>query len=514
MKAMSKSKVKKAAPAASGGATKSNLQTYLWALIVAMTGVGIALLLANRGGSSLPPTAAPTAKKASAPPRKEDLKAPPRKDDLKAPPRREEHKAPPRRRADGAVDKDANCPQWAASGECDSNPDFMLSSCAASCPPAAPRPPPPAEPTTDDDSSSAEAEAVLERLDPDLLEAQRQADAEMDFDPDAAGCFDERPDCAELARANLSACGMAPFMLGQCTKTCRACPYKKLIGDVLARCEDKHETCATWAAAGECAKNKRFMLSSCSVACGVCAAKRSGCARRTVTPGHVAGVDMGTMFKGALRDFPQYSPLALSEAPYVLQFENLIDEGEAADLIARCANRFERSMAGDQVSPVRTSAQCWCDDNNGCTAHPTVVAVTERMMNITRLPLNNAEYMQILQYQPGQFYKQHHDQQTGHWTPQGVRLYTFFVYLSDVEAGGGTKFHRLGLEVKPKRGRAILWPSVYEDDFLKADMRTEHEALPVEAGVKYAANLWLHLYDFRSPSRNGLCPFLGQNTHG
>jgi len=37
--------------------------------------------------------------------------------------------------------------------------------------------------------------------------------------------------------------------------------------------------------------------------------------------------------------------------------------------------------------------------------------------------------------------------------------------------------------------------------------------MTVEAGVKYAANLWIHLYDFKSPSRAGECPFLGQNTH-
>ena len=76
--------------------------------------------------------------------------------------------------------------------------------------------------------------------------------------------------------------------------------------------------------------------------------------------------------------------------------------------------------------------------------------------------------------------------ETAHWTPQGVRLYTFFVYLSDVEAGGGTKFNDLGIQVTPKLGRAILWPSVKHDDFVAGDMRTHHEALPVEQGIKFA----------------------------
>eukprot|EP00966_Prymnesium_polylepis_P080339 1861010-Prymnesium_polylepis.2 len=53
--------------------------------------------------------------------------------------------------------------------------------------------------------------------------------------------------------------------------------------------------------------------------------------------------------------------------------------------------QFDRSMAGDQLSPVRTSTQCWCDDKDGCMRHATVQAVTERMLNVTGLPYNNAE---------------------------------------------------------------------------------------------------------------------------
>ena len=212
---------------------------------------------------------------------------------------------------------------------------------------------------------------------------------------------------------------------------------------------------------------------------------------------------------------------------------------------------------------MRTSAQCWCDDKDDCLANPVVRALTDRMLNVTRLPYNNAEYFQILQYEQGQFYKAHHDQQTAFWTPQarapraplahpkpalcahrartvrtacasttvqrprlpgplllathrapqGVRLYTFFVYLSDVEQGGGTRFTDLGITVTPKLGRGILWPSVLTNDLNAGDMRTHHEALPVEKGVKHAANLWQHLYDFKTPSRSGLCPFLGQNTN-
>ena len=144
---------------------------------------------------------------------------------------------------------------------------------------------------------------------------------------------------------------------------------------------------------------------------------------------------MEEMFAASLRDYPQYEPTALSTDPYVVQFENLVTADEAKDFIDRCDlnGKFERSLAGDQLSPVRTSTQCWCDEKDGCLAHPTVEKVTRRLLNVTRLPFENAEYFQILKYEEGQFYRAHHDQQTAHWTPQGVRLYTFFLYLSDVE---------------------------------------------------------------------------------
>jgi len=129
------------------------------------------------------------------------------------------------------------------------------------------------------------------------------------------------------------------------------------------------------------------------------------------------------------------------------------------------------------------------------------------------VPYNHSEYFQVLRYEEGQFYRAHHDQQSGHWTPQGVRLYTFFVYLSDVEEGGGTRFTDLGITVTPKLGRAILWPSVYGHDLTTSDRRTHHEALPVVRGVKHSANLWQHLYDFKTPSKQGLCAFLGKNSN-
>ena len=103
----------------------------------------------------------------------------------------------------------------------------------------------------------------------------------------------------------------------------------------------------------------------------------------------------------------------------------------------------------------------------------------------------------MLKYEPGQFYREHHDQNAPRLSAWGPRLYTFFMYLSDVDEGGQTRFTRINVTVPPKKGTAILWPSVKSDDPYALDGRTYHEAMPVVLGVKYSANFWLHMFEFQ-----------------
>lgn len=82
---------------------------------------------------------------------------------------------------------------------------------------------------------------------------------------------------------------------------------------------------------------------------------------------------------------------------------------------------------------------------------------------------------------------------------QGPRILTLFLYLNDVDIGGETRFTNLNLDVKPRRGRAILWPSVLNENPNVKDFRTEHEALTVVKGTKYGANAWVHQRDYKTP---------------
>jgi hypothetical protein len=80
-----------------------------------------------------------------------------------------------------------------------------------------------------------------------------------------------------------------------------------------------------------------------------------------------------------------------------------------------------------------------------------------------------------------------------------VRILTLYIYLNDVEHGGGTNFDQLDITVMPKQGRALLWPSVLDSDPNRVDDRTTHQALPVgKDSLKYGANVSLFCYDVYS----------------
>ena len=71
-----------------------------------------------------------------------------------------------------------------------------------------------------------------------------------------------------------------------------------------------------------------------------------------------------------------------------------------------------------------------------------------------------------------------------------------------MEAGGGTHFHLLPITVMPKKGNAVLWPSVLDGSPELKDGRIDHKALPVEAGIKYGANAWIHSRNFKKAFAN------------
>ena len=139
-----------------------------------------------------------------------------------------------------------------------------------------------------------------------------------------------------------------------------------------------------------------------------------------------------------------------------------------------------------------------------CATDEVTLRVLDRIENLTGIPSDNGEHMQLLKYLPGQYYKLHHDFiDDQSYRIQGVRILTVFLYLNDVPEGGATYFATLDKKVEPKTGRALIWPSTLDEDPDEIDPRTGHEAQEVKRGVKYGANVWFHQYSFKGAERIG-----------
>ena len=66
------------------------------------------------------------------------------------------------------------------------------------------------------------------------------------------------------------------------------------------------------------------------------------------------------------------------------------------------------------------------------------------------------------------------------------RVLAWMTYLNDVEDGGSTSFHHYDLDVKPEKGKTLIWP---------ADWTHAHSGKVVNSGTKYIITGWMHCTD-------------------
>ena len=296
----------------------------------------------------------------------------------------------------------------------------------------------------------------------------------------------------------------------------------------LKQCSDRHEQCKGFAKHGECEKNPGWMVINCPSSCDSCDLLdhkvRCNRDRLGISNDHVyAPGDMDNMFSEIETKFgDRYGVNVLSTSPWVVTFDNFLTDIEITELIRSVNNNWERSTdtgtqnefgeTGRILSNSRTSNNAWCRWE--CDENPHVQNIVRKIQEITHVPTVNFESFQVLRYEIGQKYNTHHDaspQQAAQ--ASGVRILTFFLYLSDVDEGGETAFPNLGIDVKPKKGSALLWPSVMSDDPNKIDGRTMHAAKPVIRGTKFAANTWIHSHDFTTSNLWGCTGTFDELTH-
>ena len=87
----------------------------------------------------------------------------------------------------------------------------------------------------------------------------------------------------------------------------------------------------------------------------------------------------------------------------------------------------------------------------------------------------------ITKYSPGQHFQKVHSERTSINTLH--RLFAFMTYLNDVEEGGSTYFPHYDLEIKPKKGLTLIWPSEWTH---------AHRGNILNSGLKYIITGWLN----------------------
>lgn len=285
--------------------------------------------------------------------------------------------------------------------------------------------------------------------------------------------------------------------------------------DAPAECVDRHESCESFRDYGECTKNPGWMIVNCPFSCRACHLRDSKvrCNRNNLDMINEPALQPGQLnaiFEriAANEDNRFGNITVLSTSPWMITFDDFLNDDEVEALIVT-TNKWERSTdtgksnaygeAGRVLSNRRTSSNAWC--RTECENHPSVKSVISKIEDATTVPYDNYESFQVLRYEIGQFYQTHHDTAASQYQLAcGPRILTFFLYLSDVEEGGETNFPNLGIKVKPKKGRAVLWPGIMNENIHEIDFRTMHEAMPVKKGLKFAANTWIHLYNFKIPN--------------
>jgi prolyl 4-hydroxylase len=120
-----------------------------------------------------------------------------------------------------------------------------------------------------------------------------------------------------------------------------------------------------------------------------------------------------------------------------------------------------------------------------------------RIEEATQLNETHGGKFQITSYPPEIGYKSHTDC-TVDGTDERDRYATFLVYLNDLNGteGGETNFTRLGIDVKPKTGRALVWNNInYESG--KCEEASIHEANKVTK-KKYIIQRWYYYKNYFS----------------
>ena len=201
---------------------------------------------------------------------------------------------------------------------------------------------------------------------------------------------------------------------------------------VRKECKNRSKNCAFWSANGECEVNPAYMTLQCAPSCQTCDKIdfEARCPYDPNAPTIMNPGDINRMFERIVNDplYAQYEPVIYSmpnptkegikDGPWLVTLENFTTSEECERLIELGGKQgyevskdvgkqnFDGSYDGYQ-NDGRTSTNAWCTE--ACYNDTLTQSVLARIENTTGVPDSHSEYLQLLKYEPGQYYRTHHD---------------------------------------------------------------------------------------------------------
>lgn len=124
-----------------------------------------------------------------------------------------------------------------------------------------------------------------------------------------------------------------------------------------------------------------------------------------------------------------------------------------------------------------------------------LVEIERRLAGLVEMDRSHLETWQATDYPLGGNFYYHMD--SGYWDthPAGDRIYTFLLYLTTPERGGGTDFRALGQRVRAKAGKLVIWNNLFANG--DSNHRMIHSSMPLLKGRKTTLVTWLRQKRFR-----------------
>ncbi|KAG7382027.1 hypothetical protein PHYPSEUDO_005388 [Phytophthora pseudosyringae] len=208
----------------------------------------------------------------------------------------------------------------------------------------------------------------------------------------------------------------------------------------------------------------------------------------------------------------------LSLTPLVFSVEEFLKDDEIDVIMDLSLEHLKPSTVTLMDGHENRAATDWRTSTTyflSSSKHTKLDEIDERVADLTKVPIDHQEDVQVLRYEATQKYDHHTDYfpvEHHKNSPQVLesidygyknRMITVFWYMSDVAKGGHTIFPRAGgaprpksmkdcttgLKVPPKKRKVIVFYSMLPNG--EGDPMSLHGGCPVEDGIKYSGNKWV-----------------------